>query len=40
VLRSATVKKFIAGFELVAEPQRDMTPEQSAKKLRECSDKL
>ena len=40
LLRSATVRKFIVGYELMAEPQRDITPEQAAKKLRECSGAL
>lgn len=35
LLRSATVKKFMVGFEMLAEPQRDLTPEQAAKRLRE-----
>ena len=30
LLRSATVKKFMVGYEMLAEPQRDITPEQSA----------
>ncbi|PON22209.1 galactose-1-phosphate uridylyltransferase [Trichoderma gamsii] len=34
LLRSATVKKFLVGFELMAEPQRDITPEQAAARLR------
>jgi UDPglucose--hexose-1-phosphate uridylyltransferase len=34
LLRSATVKKFMVGYEMVAEVQRDMTPEQAAKQLR------
>ncbi len=34
LLRSATVKKFMVGFELLAEAQRDLTPEQAAKQLR------
>ncbi|EGN92017.1 hypothetical protein SERLA73DRAFT_66462 [Serpula lacrymans var. lacrymans S7.3] len=38
LLRSATVRKFLAGFELMAEPQRDLTPEQAAQRLRECSE--
>ncbi|TFY82143.1 hypothetical protein EWM64_g1871 [Hericium alpestre] len=38
LLRSASVKKFIVGFELMAEAQRDLTPEQAAQKLRACSD--
>lgn len=37
LLRSATVRKFLVGFELMAEPQRDLTPEQAADRLRECS---
>ncbi|RKF80270.1 Galactose-1-phosphate uridylyltransferase [Golovinomyces cichoracearum] len=35
LLRSASVKKFLVGYELMAEPQRDITPEQAARKLRE-----
>ena len=38
LLRSATVKKFVAGFELLAEKQRDLTPEQAAARLREQSE--
>ena len=34
LLRSATVKKFMVGYELMAEAQRDITPEQSAEILR------
>jgi UDPglucose--hexose-1-phosphate uridylyltransferase len=34
LLRSASVKKFLAGFELFAETARDITPEQAAEKLR------
>ena len=37
LLRSATVKKFMVGFEMLAEPQRDITPEQAAARLREVS---
>jgi UDPglucose--hexose-1-phosphate uridylyltransferase len=37
LLRSATVKKFMVGYEMLAEPQRDLTPEQAALKLREAS---
>ena len=37
VLRSATVKKFMVGYEMLAEPQRDLTPEQAAKRLRETT---
>jgi len=35
LLRSATVRKFVAGFELLAERQRDLTPEQAAQRLRD-----
>ncbi|MDR3625761.1 MAG: UDP-glucose--hexose-1-phosphate uridylyltransferase [Ignavibacteriaceae bacterium] len=38
LLRSASVKKFMVGYEMLAEPQRDITPEYSAKVLRELSD--
>ncbi|KAH8916760.1 putative GAL7-UDP-glucose--hexose-1-phosphate uridylyltransferase [Atractiella rhizophila] len=38
LLRSAEVKKFLVGFELFAEAQRDITPEQAAKKMRELPD--
>lgn len=34
LLRSATVKKFMVGYELLGNPQRDITPEYSAEKLR------
>lgn len=35
LLRSATVKKFMVGYEMLAESQRDFTPEQAAATLRE-----
>jgi UDPglucose--hexose-1-phosphate uridylyltransferase len=35
LLRSATVKKFMVGYEMLAMPQRDITPEMAAKTLRE-----
>jgi len=35
LLRSATVKKFMVGYEMLAEPQRDLTPEQAAKRLQD-----
>jgi len=38
LLRSATVKKFMVGYEMLAEPQRDLTPEAAAARLRELSD--
>lgn len=34
LLRSATVRKFMVGFELLASPQRDLTAEQAAARLR------
>jgi UDPglucose--hexose-1-phosphate uridylyltransferase len=34
LLRSATVKKFMVGFEMLGSPQRDMTPETAAERLR------
>jgi UDPglucose--hexose-1-phosphate uridylyltransferase len=37
LLRSASIKKFMVGFELLGSPQRDMTPELAAEKLREVS---
>lgn len=38
LLRSATVKKFMVGYEMLAEVQRDLTPEQAADKLNAVSD--
>ena len=38
LLRSATVRKFMVGYELLAEAQRDLTPEQAAERLRALSD--
>ena len=34
LLRSANVRKFMVGFEMLAEAQRDLTPEQAADRLR------
>ena len=34
LLRSATVRKFMVGYELMATPQRDLTPETAAERLR------
>jgi UDPglucose--hexose-1-phosphate uridylyltransferase len=36
-LRSATVKKFMVGFEMLGTPGRDLTPEAAAARLRELS---
>jgi UDPglucose--hexose-1-phosphate uridylyltransferase len=38
LLRSATVKKFMVGYEMMAEAQRDITAEQAAERLRELSE--
>ena len=34
LLRSATVRKFLVGYEMLGEPQRDLTPEAAADRLR------
>jgi UDPglucose--hexose-1-phosphate uridylyltransferase len=39
LLRSATVRKFMVGFEMLGMPQRDVTPEQAARMLRELPTK-
>ena len=38
LLRSASVRKFMVGYELLAEPQRDLTPEEAAERLRAVRD--
>ncbi len=38
LLRSAVIKKFMVGYELLAMPQRDITPEAAADRLRQLSD--
>jgi UDPglucose--hexose-1-phosphate uridylyltransferase len=35
LLRSATIRKFMVGFEMLGTPQRDITPESAAERLRE-----
>ncbi len=40
LLRSATVRKFMVGYELLANPQRDLTAETAAARLREMSEVL
>jgi UDPglucose--hexose-1-phosphate uridylyltransferase len=35
LLRSATIRKFMVGYELLAGPQRDITPETAAQQLRD-----
>jgi UDPglucose--hexose-1-phosphate uridylyltransferase len=37
LLRSATIRKFMVGFEMLGTPQRDITPESAAECLRELS---
>jgi len=39
LLRSATVRKFMVGYEMLAEAQRDLTAEQAAERLRAVSDR-
>lgn len=39
LLRSATVRKFMVGFELLGQSQRDLTAEQAAGKLRDLCGK-
>lgn len=38
LLRSATVKKFMVGYEMLGEAQRDILPEMAAARLRNCAD--
>ena len=38
LLRSATIRKFMVGFELLGSPQRDVTPEEAAARLRALSE--
>lgn len=38
LLRSATVKKFMVGYEMLAEAQRDLTAEQAAARLRQLTE--
>ena len=40
LLRSATVRKFMVGYELLAEPQRDVLPEEAAERLRAAVDEV
>lgn len=40
LLRSATVRKFLVGYEMLANPQRDLTAETAAARLREMSERL
>lgn len=36
LLRSASIRKYLVGFEMFGMPQRDLTPELAAEKLRAC----
>lgn len=38
LLRSATVRKFMVGYEMLAAPQRDITPESAASRLRDVGE--
>jgi UDPglucose--hexose-1-phosphate uridylyltransferase len=38
LLRSATIQKFMVGYELLGSPQRDITPESAAARLRAAGD--
>ncbi len=40
LLRSSTVRKFLVGYEMLGEPQRDITPEQATVRLRGCGGEL
>ncbi len=40
LLRSATVRKFLVGYEMLGEPQRDLTAEAAAERLRALSERL
>jgi UDPglucose--hexose-1-phosphate uridylyltransferase len=37
LLRSASIRKFMVGYELLGSPQRDITPESAAEVLRQAS---
>lgn len=39
LLRSATVRKFMVGYEMLGMPQRDLTPETAAERLRSLSER-
>jgi UDPglucose--hexose-1-phosphate uridylyltransferase len=36
LLRSANVRKYAVGYEMLAQPQRDLTPEEAARRLRDA----
>jgi UDPglucose--hexose-1-phosphate uridylyltransferase len=35
LLRSASIRKYSVGYEMLAQPQRDLTAEDAARRLRE-----
>lgn len=37
LLRSASIRKFMVGYELLGQVQRDLTPEQAAERLRQMN---
>jgi len=39
LLRSTTIRKFMVGYEMLAQPQRDITPESAAERLRDLAAK-
>jgi UDPglucose--hexose-1-phosphate uridylyltransferase len=39
LLRSAMIRKFMVGFEMLGMPQRDITPESAAERLRAVNDR-
>jgi UDPglucose--hexose-1-phosphate uridylyltransferase len=40
LLRSASIRKFMVGFEMLGTPQRDITPEAAASRLREAGENM
>jgi UDPglucose--hexose-1-phosphate uridylyltransferase len=40
LLRSASIRKFMVGYELLGSPQRDITPEAAAETLRQASTRV
>ncbi|NYF80973.1 UDP-glucose--hexose-1-phosphate uridylyltransferase [Granulicella arctica] len=40
LLRSASIRKFMVGYELLGSPQRDITPESAAETLRRAGDRV
>ena len=40
LLRSKTIRKFLVGYEMLGEPQRDITAEVAARRLRDCGGEL